>query len=96
MEEDREVVELYCHWCDGYVRFTLELLLDGNHVVDCPKCGHEHCRVVRNGRITGDRWDHRNPTYPVPRSLVNYCVTSASTTAGDFYLSASWLNCTSA
>ena len=45
---------------DRYVQFDLDLSLNGNHVLNCPNCGHEHCRVVRNGVITGDRWDSSN------------------------------------
>jgi len=57
--------ELYCHACGKYVQFDIDLSLNGNHVLECPECGHEHCRVVQNGKITGDRWDQRNATYQV-------------------------------
>ena len=60
MIEQIERQELYCHWCGHYVQFDIDLSMDGNHVLKCPVCGHEHCRVVRNGRITEDRWDSRN------------------------------------
>lgn len=52
--------ELHCHGCDRYVQFDMDLSLNGNHVFNCPNCGHEHCRVVENGKITGDRWDVRH------------------------------------
>ena len=52
--------ELWCHDCENYVQFDLDLSVDGNHVLECPSCGHEHCRVVKNGRITDIRWDSRN------------------------------------
>lgn len=52
--------ELYCHNCDHHVQFVVDMELDGNHVLNCPNCQHEHCRVVRDGRITEDRWDQRN------------------------------------
>jgi len=52
--------ELHCHSCNNYVQFDLDMELNGNHVLECPKCGHEHCRVVENGKITGDRWSSRN------------------------------------
>jgi len=60
------------NWDDGVVRtdmnctncsknFIAELdhSVDGNHVVECPYCGHEHCRVIIDGQITSDRWDSR-------------------------------------
>lgn len=52
--------ELYCHECGGYVQLDVDVSLDGNHVLLCPKCGHEHCRVVKDGKITDIRWDRRN------------------------------------
>ncbi len=52
--------ELYCHDCNRWVQFSIDLSVDGNYVIECPECGHEHCRVVRNRRITDVRWDRRN------------------------------------
>jgi hypothetical protein len=52
--------ELHCHECNGYVQFDIDLEIEGNHVLECPKCGHEHCRVVQKGKISETRWDTRN------------------------------------
>jgi len=52
--------ELWCHDCENYVQFDVDLSLNGNHVLECPKCGHEHCRVVKDGVISDIRWDSRN------------------------------------
>jgi len=52
--------ELWCHDCQRYVQFDIDVSLNGNHVIVCPNCGHEHCRVVENGRVTEVRWDSRN------------------------------------
>ena len=43
--------ELHCHACNNYVQFDIDVEQNGNHVIICPNCGHEHCRVVRNGII---------------------------------------------
>lgn len=64
-EKNSDKQELWCHECESYVQFPIDLSLDGNHVLNCPKCGHEHCRVVENGRITSTRWDSRNRTYSI-------------------------------
>lgn len=50
---------MYCHECDRNFVTRFDLRLDGNHVVNCPHCGHEHCRVVTAGQVTGERWDSR-------------------------------------
>ena len=56
----KERQELWCHECQQYVQFDIDTELNGNHVIVCPKCGHEHCRVVENGEVTEVRWDSRN------------------------------------
>jgi phage terminase large subunit GpA-like protein len=99
-EAQRERQELHCHACDQYVQFTMDMSLNGNHVLNCPNCGHEHCRVVRNGIITEDRWDSRNgpaiQVYSVTSSAAStYTTFSTSTTSinpARVFLYASWTN----
>lgn len=70
--------ELHCHNCNRYVQFELDLAINGNHVLNCPNCGHQHYRVVCNGRITGDRWASANGgTYAV--QSLGYTIASTST-----------------
>ena len=41
--------------------------LNGNHVIKCPLCGHLHYRTIKNGVVTGDRWDSQaGPNVDVP------------------------------
>ena len=80
--------EIYCHNCGKYVQFDINVSLNGNHVLPCPVCGHEHCRVVKDGEITGERWAQRNgPTIQVTTRTVTYSIQSNVST--DF-ASASW------
>jgi len=79
----KEITEFYCHECDGYVKVELDYALNGNHVVECPNCGHEHCRVIQDGKITGDRWDSRN------QNSYNYGTSTASWSATSMYTSSS-------
>ena len=51
--------DMYCHECTLNFVTRLDLRLDGNHVIHCPHCGHEHCRVVTGGVVSGERWDSR-------------------------------------
>ncbi|MBT8196349.1 MAG: hypothetical protein KJO64_07965 [Bacteroidia bacterium] len=51
--------DMNCTNCSKNFIATIDFQLDGNHVILCPYCGHEHCRVVKKGKITGDRWDSR-------------------------------------
>ncbi len=82
MNEERQ--ELHCHNCNKYVQFIIDLSLNGNHVFDCPNCGHEHCRVVKDGVITSERWDRRNGNqglvYSVSTQNLTYSTMSATST----------------
>jgi hypothetical protein len=73
--------ELHCHNCDRHVQFELDMAMEGNHIITCPNCKHEHCRVIRRGKITSERWGQRNgPTYSVSQySNVTYSILSNST-----------------
>lgn len=62
--------DMYCTECHRNFIARLDMSLDGNHVVECPHCGHEHCRVIRNGTVTGDRWDSRMQRIDVDRRSV--------------------------
>lgn len=67
-------------------------------VIECPKCGHEHCRVIENGRVTGQRFDSRNDNvwrYQGAYATTSWTMASSGGT-GDIYLSEIWANSTSA
>jgi DNA-directed RNA polymerase subunit RPC12/RpoP len=49
-----------CHACANQFVALLDYTVNGNHVIECPHCGHEHCRVIEGGKITGERWDSRH------------------------------------
>ena len=96
--------EIHCHECNRYVHFDVDTSLNGNHVLHCPNCGHEHCRVVKDGMITDVRWDSRNgPTFAVATSSVTTSTvsvyltsgTTGTTASGHMFLAQSWLNSTS-
>jgi hypothetical protein len=72
--------EIYCHNCQNYIQFELDTTLNGNHVLKCPKCGHEHCRVVKDGQVTDDRWSSRNPTHQI--SFATWTSTATTSTGG--------------
>lgn len=75
--------QIYCHECDGSFTVDFDESINGNHVVPCPKCGHEHCRVIENGVVTDFRWDRRNgPTY-------NYIASSTTYVTGNVYVGSS-------
>lgn len=52
--------DMHCHDCSKNFIALLDYNIEGNHEIICPYCGHRHCRVIENGKITGDRWDGKN------------------------------------
>lgn len=94
-----EKQELYCHGCGNYVRFEVDLEWHGRFVLNCPKCDHEHCRIINKGVITDERWDSRNggmQTYAIAN--VTYSVTSydSTTSASSNFTADMWLSITTA
>lgn len=49
-----------CHQCHKQFVGLLDYSVNGNHIIECAHCGHEHCRVIVDGKITGERWDSRH------------------------------------
>lgn len=54
---------VHCTNCRGEFVAELDLDLEGNHVIVCPLCQHEHYRVVRGGEVTEDRWRSSGTTF---------------------------------
>ena len=89
----REAQELHCHACDKYVQFPMDLSLDGNHILTCPNCGHEHCRVIHDGKITGDRWSSRDQKVEVDKRRVwKHNVLPMQTSTASAFIRDKWLN----
>ena len=51
--------DLNCTNCSKNFVAQLDFSVDGNHIIECPYCLHEHCRTIKDGLVTGDRWDSR-------------------------------------
>jgi DNA-directed RNA polymerase subunit RPC12/RpoP len=91
--------DMHCHHCDKNFIATLDYSIDGNHVVECPHCNHEHCRVIKNGMITGDRWDsknintvHENTSRVWKHSVLQIKTSSTANYIRDHFLRHRWLN----
>ena len=85
--------DLYCTECGKNFIAVLDYSLDGNHVVECPHCGHEHCRVIQNGKVTGDRWDSRKQRVTVGRRSVWKADSQPiMTTTASMFIRDRWIN----
>lgn len=85
--------DLNCTECSKTFVAQLDMGIDGNHIIECPYCGHEHCRVIKNGKVTGDRWSSRDQRVKVERKHVWKAdsLPMSTSTAGEF-IRARWLN----
>jgi DNA-directed RNA polymerase subunit RPC12/RpoP len=83
-----------CTNCGGGFIAELDFAIDGKHVVECPRCGHEHCRVIKDGEITEARWEHRNgdQTSIRGRSFWKSSVLPLKCSIAQQYLRDLWLN----
>lgn len=86
--------DMYCHNCNKNFVAELDYDINGDHVVECPHCGHEHCRTIKDGKITGARWDTR--THDVikvdKRSVWKSSVIQAKTSSVSEFIRSRWLN----
>ena len=76
---DKIITELYCHNCSRYIQYELDASINGEHVIICPNCGHEHFRYVENGIVTDRRYGSSN----IITHVTVLSVSSVSSTTSD-------------
>jgi DNA-directed RNA polymerase subunit RPC12/RpoP len=92
--EGRVRTDMYCHNCGKNFVAILDFDINGNHEIVCPHCGHEHCRVITDGVITGDRWDSRwgESIKSETQCIWTHSVLKATTSSVSQFLRDRWLN----
>lgn len=92
-EEGWKKTDMHCHACSKGFIGEFDFSVNGQHIVLCPRCGHEHCRVIENGKITGERWDSRSSKPKVKgRSFWKSDSGVARSSTAAQYLRDLWLN----
>lgn len=84
----------YCHDCDKNFIAIVDYSIDGNHEVICPHCGHHHCRTIKGGVVTEDRWSSKNNNIikdSAERLWTNNSL-KMKTTSTSLFLRDKWLN----
>jgi hypothetical protein len=87
--------DLQCE-CGKFFIALLDYRIDGNHIVECPHCGHEHCRVITGGTVTDIRWDSRYGNDKSRdgirvRKVWKSSVLAAQTSAASVFIRQRWL-----
>ena len=85
-----------CHECSKQFVALLDYSVNGNHIIECAHCGHEHCRVITNGKITGERWSSRHGSDKSrdgikARRVWKHTVLQAQTTSASEFIRQRWL-----
>ena len=82
---------LSCTECSKSFVAKLDYEIDGNHIIECPWCGHEHCRVIIKGTVTDIRWDTRMQRVDVgKRNVWKSSVIAAKTSSASQFLADLW------
>lgn len=85
--------DMHCHNCNNNFVAELDFDINGDHVIECPHCGHEHCRTIKEGVITEARWDGRNSSKRVPaKSVWKSSVIQAQTSTVSSFIRERWMN----
>lgn len=89
----KEMQEFVCH-CSCVNTFPINTNRDGNYIIVCDKCGHQHCRVCIKGVVTGERWESRYENIPAKSTARKYTQQEAQKRPknDDGFLSRAWLN----
>lgn len=92
----RQRTDMHCHACSKNFIAELDFDINGDHVVECPHCGHEHWRKIENGKITEARWgsDARpaNAIRVSKNSVWKSSVIQAQSSTVSAFIRERWLN----
>jgi DNA-directed RNA polymerase subunit RPC12/RpoP len=90
----RQRTEMHCHNCSKQFVAELDFDINGEHVIECPHCGHEHWRKIENGKITSARWGRGgNDGTAVSKATVwKSSVIAAQTSTVSAFIRERWLN----
>lgn len=87
--------DMHCHNCSKNFVAELDFDVNGEHVIECAHCGHEHLRTIKDGKITADRWGSSNDGNSKrikARSVWKSSVIKAETSSVSAFIRDRWLN----
>lgn len=88
--------DIDCHNCSKQFVAQLDFDINGCHRIGCPHCGHTHYRVIKDGKITEERWPvdipHEDLIVVSPGSIWKSKEVTAVTTTTALFIRDAWLN----
>lgn len=84
---------MYCTECHKNFIAEIDWDINGNHVIECAWCAHEHCRVIKNGVMTEERWSSRDQRpFTRARSSWKHNSLPMETSTAQSFLRDRWMN----
>lgn len=87
--------DMQCTNCSKTFIAEMDYSLNGNHIIRCAWCGHQHCRTVQGGKVTDQRWAPSNSLPDIPvgsRHVWKSDVENIATASASAFLRDRWLN----
>lgn len=85
--------DMYCSECGKQFIAEIDHAIEGDFVIECPSCLHEHLRKISQGTVTASRWGSRNRPRDLRRVNVwKSSVIQAKTSSAAMFLRDKWLN----
>ena len=86
--------DMWCHDCQKYFLAHVDYDVDGNHVIECPYCGHHHFRLIKGGIVTDVRYfsDQRTHRATIERGMWKSNTVPMETATVAHFLRERWLN----
>ena len=86
--------DINCHHCNKTFIAELDYDIDGQHIIECPYCAHEHYRFIQKGFVSDQRWgsDNDNKVRVEGRRVWKHNVVKMKTSCAAEFLRNRWLN----
>lgn len=79
--------DMVCTDCSRVFIAKINFDVNGNHIIKCPYCGHDHHRTITNGIVTETRHGSQsgpNTAVPTERMWASTTMGAVTTTAAEF------------
>lgn len=84
---------MHCHNCSKGFVALLDHAIEGNHVIECPHCGHKHYRSIKDGKVSETRWGSDDEKDAVKcRRVWKHDALAMRTTSACNLIRSRWLN----
>ena len=91
--EQLQRTDISCHVCNKMFIAELDFSINGDNIIECPNCGHEHYRTIKDGKITEARWDSSKIVTRVKgKSVWKSNVIKARTSSVSVFIRDCWIN----